>query len=156
MRISEPNMYSGLAIIRNGYMQMQWSRAQMYLVFNTVALPLVFNPQTEPAVKFVLCLIALAVSVFLPLAMYGAHKWTKFYNAKMAELEKLDAGETDGARVKVFSDDGFGTITNRKLASRYTFAPFVALLTAVWFLETIRWGLIVVPERMKSLWPAVL
>jgi hypothetical protein len=151
MRNSEPNMYAGLAIIRNGYMQMQWSRAQMYLVFNTVALPLVFKPETEYLVRFVLCLIALAVCVFLPVAMYGAHKWTNFYNGKMAEMERLDLGQDAEPRVKVFSDDRFGLMTNRKLASRYTFSAFAGILTIVWSVEAVRSGLIVFPAVLQWL-----
>jgi hypothetical protein len=57
MQNAEPNLYGGLATIRNGDMQMQWSRAQMYLVFNTVALPLIFASETDENVKFVLGIV---------------------------------------------------------------------------------------------------
>jgi hypothetical protein len=54
MHNSEPNIYGGLCTIRNGYMQMQWSRAQMYLVSHTIALPVMFNANMDEEVKFVL------------------------------------------------------------------------------------------------------
>src|SRR5690348_6659260 len=120
---SEPNIYGGLATIRNGYMQMQWSRAQMYLVFNTIALPLIFSPETETTVKLVIGLVGMVVSVCIPIAILRGNMWTKFFNAKMAELELLDAGNERAPRVPVFSDPLFATTADRKFASRKLFIP---------------------------------
>src|ERR1700722_8818603 len=146
MQNAEPNVYSALATIRNGYMQMQWSRAQMYLVFNTIALPLVFAPGTSANVKFVLGIVGVWVTIFIPIAIYRGNVWSKFFNEKMAQLELLDKDGDKATRIFVFSDAQFGSITSKRFASRKLFVPLAIVLTSIWIEETIRHGFQVVPD----------
>jgi hypothetical protein len=141
MRNSEPGMYTGLSVIRNGYMQMQWSRAQMYVAFHTLALPLIFSPSTDVKVRLVIGLVGIWVSVCIPIAIWRGNIWTKFYNTRMAELERLDAGQDVEPRVKIFSHPDFDATSGGKLASRKLFAPVAIGLTILWTEETLRNGL---------------
>lgn len=82
------NMYSSCATMQSGLRAALWNAAQMYLVFQTVALPLVFNPGTDTVVKFVICLGGIAVSVTIPIV---ARRWTirmQFFIKKLAEIEE--------------------------------------------------------------------
>jgi hypothetical protein len=152
MQNAEPNLYGGLATIRNGDMQMQWSRAQMYLVFNTVALPLIFASETDENVKFVLGIVGMWVTIFIPIAIYRGNMWSKFFNEKMAQLELLDAGSEKAPRVLVFGDPQFASITDRRFASRKLFVPLAIILTSIWAEETIRHGFGVVPGFVVKIW----
>lgn len=59
MRDGEPNMYTALSTLRNGQTQLQWSRIQMLLVFNMVAMPITTGgSQSEPA-KLVLSMVGM-------------------------------------------------------------------------------------------------
>src|SRR5580692_1912246 len=132
MRNGEPNVYSGLATIRNGYMQMQWSLTQMYLVFNTVALPVVFGERTETNVRLIVAIAGLVVSTSIPLAVARGERWMRFFNEKMAKLELLDKSDGNGNRVSVFSDPDFEVIRNSRLAPRRIFGPILVLVSFVW------------------------
>jgi hypothetical protein len=145
MQNAEPNMYGALATIRNGYMQMQWSRAQMYLVFNTIALPLIFASDTEANVKLVLGIVGMWVTIFIPIAIYRGNVWSKFFNEKMAQLELLDEDGDKATRVLVFSDPRFISIASKRFASRKLFVPLAIVLTSIWLEETVRHGLQVAP-----------
>jgi len=141
MRDGEPNIYGGLATIRNGYMQMQWSRTQMYLVFNTVALPVEFGDKTEANVRLIVAIAGLIVSTCIPIAVARGERWTKFFNEKMAELERLDRSENNGSRASIFSDPIFESIRKSRLASRKVFTPVAVLVSTVWFVQAARYAL---------------
>jgi hypothetical protein len=136
MRDGEPNVYGGLATVRNGYMQMQWSRTQMYLVFNTVALPVSFGTNTEGTIKLIVAIAGLIVSLCIPVAVARGERWTKFFNQKMAELEQLD-GQDGGVRVAIFSDPTFESIRTSRLASRKVFMPIAILVSVAWFAQVV-------------------
>lgn len=146
MRDGEPNIYIALATIRNGYIQLQWSRVQSYLVFNIVALPLVFGTGQVENVKFILCLIGIVFHTFIPLAVLRGERWTRYWNKKMAELERLDqqAANKSGSRVLVFSDPRFEAMRTSRIASRKIFAPIAIALEVIWIEEAVRHGLLLV------------
>jgi hypothetical protein len=133
-------MYGGLATIRNGHMQMQWSRAQMYLAFNAIGLPLIFNPTLNTSAKFVLSIVGMTITSCLPYTILRGQMWMKFFNNKLAELERLDSEGERSPRIKVFSDPQFEAITTRRISSRKLFIPLCILLTGIWIEEAIRYG----------------
>jgi hypothetical protein len=143
MRDGEPNIYGGLATIRNGYMQMQWSRTQMYLVFNTVALPVEFGARTEDIVRLIVAIAGLIVSTCIPIAVARGEQWTKYFNQKMAQLEQLDAAENNSSRVFIFSDPSFEAIRKSKFASRKVFMPIAFFVSFVWLMQVAKYVLLI-------------
>jgi hypothetical protein len=138
MQNAEPQIYNGVATTRNGYMQMQWARAQMYLVFNTVGLPITFNPGVDSHIKLALCIIGITITLCIPYAIWRGQVWMRFFNGKLAELELLDAENESAPRVNVFSDPAFEDIANRRVSSRYLFIAVSVILTGTWIVETFQ------------------
>ncbi|OGC86998.1 hypothetical protein A3D70_02050 [Candidatus Adlerbacteria bacterium RIFCSPHIGHO2_02_FULL_54_18] len=140
MRNGEPNVYAALATLRNGYMQMQWSRVQMYLVFNTIALPLVFGTDAEETAKFVISATGLTVHTLLPIAIWRGERWVRFFCQRMADLEQLDQeeGSQSGPRVQTFGHPDFEALRGSRTASRKLFAPIAIALELAWLAEVIR------------------
>jgi hypothetical protein len=65
VRDGEPQIYASLATMRNGYLQGQWQRVQMFLAFNTVAIPLVLGAATTTSNKIQLVIDVAAVIAHL-------------------------------------------------------------------------------------------
>jgi hypothetical protein len=137
MRDGEPNIYGALATMRNGYTQMQWTRVQMFLVFNTVALPLVFGTAQSETVKLIISVVAVGIHAILFIATKRADNWIDYMDARMAELERLDAETETEIRVFVFNRPQFGSMRNNPLASRKVFGFFGLLLAATWIWQSI-------------------
>lgn len=142
MRNGEPSMYIGLSGIRNGYMQMQWNRVQMFLLFNTVALPLVFGTGQPEVVKFVTSLVGVLIHLLLLNAVRRANGWIIFLDKKLIHLEQLDQDDPNGARIFVFSDPDFAAMRNRWFASRRIFALISTALVVIWIHRTIHYSLL--------------
>lgn len=136
MRDGEPQVYTALATMRNGYVQMQWTRVQMFLVFNTVALPLVFGTSQSPGVKSLISIVAVGVHIFLLAATLRADRWIDYMDEQMIALESLDSNEANGIRVFVFNRPAFATMRNSPLASRRIFGFFGILLGGVWIWQS--------------------
>ncbi len=132
MRDGEPQIYTSLATMRNGYMITQWQRVQMFLVFNTVALPLVFGTTQTEGVKFLISMVGMFIHGILLQATLRADNWIKYLDARMIELEALDADDANAVRVKVFSHPDFATKRHSWLASRRFFGFFGLFVTSVW------------------------
>jgi hypothetical protein len=154
MKNSEPNIYGGLATIRNGYMQMQWGRVQMYLVFNTVALPIAYKSDTEGTTKLIVGIIGILVSLFIPIAIIRGNWWTKFFNQKLAKLEQLDGDSEQAPRVFAFSDEDFVSFSERKTASRKLFAPVAVIVFGLWIWLTTHQLLLTSPFTTGWNWLA--
>ena len=133
MRDGEPSMFIGLATLRNGYMQMQWSRVQMFLLFNTVALPLVFGSGQTEIVKFVISGVGVLIHILLLNAVMRANDWIAFFDEKLFQFEQLDQDDQNSTRVFVFSDPRFSKKRSSLFASRRLFA-----LIVIWTREVIR------------------
>ena len=133
MRDGEPSMFIGLATLRNGYMQMQWSRVQMFLLFNTVALPLVFGSGQTEIVKFVISGVGILTHLLLLNAVMRANDWIAFFDEKLFQFEQLDQDDQNSTRVFVFSDPRFSKKRSSLFASRRLFA-----LIVIWTREVIR------------------
>lgn len=134
MRDGEPNIYGALATMRNGYTQMQWTRVQMFLVFNTVAIPLVLGSASTSAIKLFISVAAIVVHLAVMHATLRADHWLKFFDERMVEFEGLDADNENGTRVRVFSHPGFDTRRHSWLASRrfFGFVGIAALVFWIW------------------------
>lgn len=143
MRDGEPNMYTALATMRNGYMQMQWSRVQMFIVFNTVAIPLVYGTGQSSAVKFLIAMVAVGMHVLMLGATYRAEMWIKHIDSRLASLEKLDWADQQGVRVRVFAHVEFGEQRNSAFASRKIFGLLGTGIMVLWLGQVIQLALIV-------------
>lgn len=137
MRDGEPNMYTALATMRNGYMQMQWSRVQMFLVFNTVALPIVFGTGQNPNVKFLVSLVAVGMHVLMLMATYRAELWIQFIDNRLSTLEKQDWDSDQGVRVRVFSHTRFEEQRNSAFASRKIFGWLGLAVMLLWVWQAL-------------------
>ncbi len=145
MRDGEPQIYTSLATLRNGYMQTQWSRVQMFLVFNTIALPLVFGivQTTQPElVRFVISLVGACMHLVLLNATLRADNWIKYLDDRMTELEQLDREDQNGVRVFVFSHQDFTTMRHSWFASRRLFGIIGLAVAVTWLEESVRHGYI--------------
>jgi hypothetical protein len=140
MKHSEPNMYAAVAAVRNVYVQAQWSRAQIGLIFNTIAFPLIFNPSTDALLRFVISIVGVVLTMVLAIAIKRGSAWLDFYEKKLAQLEQLDCGSENAPRITIFADPIFTSISKRRLASR-KIGSFVSFaLIAFWFWEAVRHG----------------
>ncbi len=147
MRDGEPQIYTSLATLRNGYMQTQWSRVQMFLVFNTIALPLVFGivQTTQPELlRFVISVVGAWMHVVLLNSTLRADNWIKYLDERMVELEQLDHEDQNlnGVRVHPFSHQDFATIRHSWSASRRLFGIVGLAIAGLWIEEAIRHGYI--------------
>lgn len=143
MRNGEPNVYGTLGIIYNGYVTQQWSRVQMFLVFNTIALPIVLGTGQTEAAKLAISLVGFVMHVILLVATWRANGWIKLYASRLAELENLDYDNIDDVntvRVRFFSSQAFRRRRRSWGASRWLFGAAALLLTAVWLYESIALG----------------
>lgn len=139
MRDGEPQIYTSLATLRNGYMQTQWQRVQMFLVFNTVALPLVFGTTQLDQVKLFVSAVGLGMHGVILQATLRADNWIKFLDERMVELEGFDQEDPNAVRVKVFSHVDFAGKRHSMFASRRIFGLFGLLVSAIWIWETIHY-----------------
>lgn len=142
MRNGEPNIYAALATLRNGYMQMQWGRVQMFLVFNMIAFPLVFGEGQLDRVKLIISIVGASGHLFLLQATLRADGWIKFLDARMRELERLDEGDPNSSRVPVFNHRTFSSIRGSWFASRRAFAIGGIIVGGIWVWQTFRYALI--------------
>jgi hypothetical protein len=144
MRDGEPNMYTALATMRNGYMQMQWSRVQMFLVFNTVALPLVFGTGQNDIVKLFVSTVGVGMHVLLLMATGRAEMWISYIDTRLSALERLDWDNVNAVRVRVFSHVDFEAKRAGAFASRKIFGSLGATVMIVWLWQAIHFALIAV------------
>lgn len=138
MRDGEPQIYTSLATMRNGYMTTQWQRVQMFLVFNTVALPIVFGTAQPEQVKFLISAVGLGIHVIILQATLRADNWIKYLDERMIELERLDPEKenANNPRVRVFSHPDFDTKRNSWLASRRSFGLAGLIIAGIWIWQT--------------------
>jgi len=142
MRNGEPSMYIGLSGIRNGYMQMQWSRVQMCLVFNTMVLPVVIGTDQPEVIKFVISFVGILIHLLLLNAVLRANGWIKLLDRTLIQLELLDRESEEGARVSFFSSPDFEETRNSRFSSRIIFGLIGIVVIIVWIEETTRHGLL--------------
>lgn len=141
MQAGEPQVYTALATLRNGYMQSQWGRVQMFLIFNTISLPIGFSLDGRITLSSMQhCVLGVIAIIFHVVMLNGtdrANRWIKFFDSRMADLECLD-GEGDRAtRVRVASHHDFQKIRNKRLASRKTFAFLCSMIVLLWILDLV-------------------
>jgi|GEM_PF-996456 len=138
MRDGEPNMYAGIATLRNGQTQLQWGRMQMLVVFNTIAIPLVLGTQQDSVVKFAICSIGFIGHFAMFVSGVRGNRWIKFFDSKLAEFEKLHAEKDSASRVQIFSSPEFAEIRNNAgVTSRKVFTLLGVILGLLWASATI-------------------
>ena len=133
MRDGEPNIYGALVAMHNMYLQGQWQRVQMFLVFNTIAIPLVLATTTSDKIKLIIDAAAVIVHLAIMQATLRADGWLKFFDARLVELEGLDADDTGGVRVRVFSHPDFTLRRRTRFASRKSFG-FIGIATLLFWI----------------------
>jgi hypothetical protein len=144
---SRPNLYGAIATLQSGLRANTWSVAQMYLVFQTVALPLVFSPDTNIITKFIISLGGFGVSILLPMVIFRWIRRVLFLSGKLTEIEQScnDRFE-NGFNVKVFSSMEYRSMS-RKLSLLHVISAFGAIIMILlWTQQAIRHGYIAFPE----------
>jgi hypothetical protein len=142
MRDGEPQIYTALATLRNGQTQLQWNRVQMFLVFNTIAIPLVMGTGQSAGVKFALSFIGLIGHFAIFVAAVRGDGWIDHWDGKMAELERLDQEEGNvlGSRVRIFDNMDFETRRRRGVTSRRIFGPIGIAFMLFWLGQSVFHG----------------
>ena len=126
MRDGEPNVYTALAILRNGQTQLQWSRIQMLLGFNAIAIPIIFGATQSEQAKLMASIVGMAGHFILIIAAIRASGWINYWDARIADLERIDSTDENpnGVRVQVFSSSEFESL---KARGKYLNRAFVAV-----------------------------
>lgn len=143
MRNGEPNMYTALANLRNGYVQGQWSRLQLFLTFNAIGLPIVISDATSPQVKLLLSGMAVLIHYAVLLGSIRANRWIEFWDNKLANFERLDKSRNK-IRVAVFSDKDFGSKRKNRFSTRFSFIPLAGLIVGFWVFELLYYGYLLI------------
>ncbi len=142
MRDGEPQVYTSLVTMRNTYMQLQWNRVQIFLVFNAFALPLTFSAlaaERTEVLRLIVTIFGFLLHVLLLIARERADRWIRFLDKRLVELEKLDPKEArDFLRVPVFSHWKYVTLRHSAITTRGLFGIFGAIMTLFWFEEVLR------------------
>ena len=132
MHDGEPNMYTALAILRNGQTQLQWNRIQMLLGFNAIAIPIIFGATQSGQAKLVVSIVGFAVHLILIVSAIRASGWIDYWDERITDLEKLDSeeGNPNGIRVQVFSREEFSFLKarGRVLNKVFIIAGFIFML----------------------------
>lgn len=103
----EPNIYTAIATLYNGRLQLQWQRVQVLFGFNAIAFPATFIASQPSKIKFLISLIGLVVHVGIFVASRQATRWIAYFEKKLTELEQLDQAEpmsVQRSRITIFSD----------------------------------------------------
>ena len=139
MKTGEPNVYAALVTARNSQLQAQWTRIQMFLVFNTVAIPLVSGAGQSEAAKVAISFIASGIHIALMLSAFRSASWVGFYDLKLTQMEQLDSEDKEQkCRVPVFSSREFKARQSSRFASRRIFAPLGVMFVIFWIEEAVR------------------
>ena len=138
MKNGEPNIYAALATLRNGYVQGQWARLQLFLAFNAIAIPIVLTTSQSSDAKSLLSLVGILIHYAVLLGAIRANDWMDYLDGKLAELEELDAdSEIDRVRILIFSDPDFGHKRQSKWSTRFSFIPLAILAISFWIIAFI-------------------
>jgi hypothetical protein len=89
MRNGEPQIYTALATIRNGYVQSQWQRVQMFLTFNTIALPVVMATEQGPKISALVSVAGVLVHLILLQGTARANKWIERIDERLRQLGRI-------------------------------------------------------------------
>jgi hypothetical protein len=151
VRNSEQSVYNSLMAYRNARIQIEWSQMQMFLVFHTIALPLIFAQNTDINVRFSISIVGLWVETGLFISIINSQNAIKFANKKLQELELLDQNEDNNMRIKVFTDPWFNKkrTKNRLTFSRSLFYFGAVVINLIWSEEAIRHGLTIIPSILQ-------
>lgn len=140
MKDGEPNVYGGLAILRNGYAQQQWSGVQMFLAFNIIAVPLVFGSGQTEVSRLVISVVGFIMHLVILGATWRASDWIAYFDGRLAKLEELDRDSADGMRVMIFTDSDFLRKRASPFASRWLFRVVGVGLAFFWLWQSVNQG----------------
>jgi hypothetical protein len=141
VRGGEPQVYVALAGIRNAYLQVQWVRVQMLVVFNSITIPLVFGLGPKFAgsevAAIVISLAAFYFHFYIRTAVKMTVNWVDFFDARLKDLENLDSGSDAGVRVQVFTHPDFALKRSSPFTNARLLDILLAALMLFWFGELI-------------------
>jgi len=113
---------------------------QIFLIFNSIALPVLTRPELDIKAKTIISIVGLALSMVWFLVTIRAEQWIHFWNGAMRRLELLDFDrrrqDTDAPRVAVFSSLGFRTLSEEWVTVHRILlgVTFVAMAVWLWLL----------------------
>lgn len=136
MRDGEPNVYAGLATLRNGYMQAQWQRVGLFILINATALPIVLGSSQSGDLKRTVCYVVVIAYGLILTGTLRAEMWVREIDERLSTLEKLDANEVNAVRIAFFSDPAFTSKRRSIFATRKVFLVIWFLSASFWAQET--------------------
>lgn len=131
MQNGEPNMWTGLAILRNGQVQRRWQRLQMLLVFDMVAIPILFGGSASMEEKSMISVVGFFIHIFLIMASWRGERWNRLWSRKMGALERVDrTKEGVEIRIEVFASREYARLQHgARWFSRVAYA--IAMMTII-------------------------
>jgi hypothetical protein len=145
VRDGEPNQYTGLCNIYNGLEQQHRGRIiTTFFLFNAAAIPIVLGTTQPELIKLLISLTGLVVHAGLFAASLRAFDLIRFWEERLAELERLDQEEiTDvgdkGTRITGFSHPAYRRIQRSTFTTFGHFGPFVVGVF-VWLIISLYYG----------------
>ncbi len=146
MQNGEPSMYIGLSTMRNGLTQIQWSRLQLFFMFNAIALPFVFAAGKNgnaisfanvEITKLLLSVVGVVIHVGFYFGALRAIRWIRYLSEKLADFERLDRkSEPSRTRVKVFSYSRFKELRRGQFVTFGHLWPF-GIGMAFWLEQSV-------------------
>jgi hypothetical protein len=124
-----------------------WNAAQMYLVFQTVALPLVFSPGTDTIVKFVISLGGIAVSLAIPIIARRWYMQMHFLRSKMVEIEKM---QNCASNVLVIDSPDYKSVVSVVLPVSIMLRVGMTGVLLAWVIEAYRYGRELLPSAITN------
>ena len=136
MRIDEPNMYGAIATIRNGEATLRWTRMQVFLFFNSFAIPILSRQELDIGTKFSISAVGFAMTLIWFLVTVRAQQLMKFWDNSLRRLELIDFNQTDPQksqpRLLIFSSRQYQILSNEWVSFHFVLQGIPAVATLVW------------------------
>jgi hypothetical protein len=88
----EPQIYTSLATLRDAQIQLQWSFFQLFFIFNSAALSVMFGSGIDVTLKVVLVWTGLLAQFGFCFASWRAINWLEFYDGKISQTRRTGSG----------------------------------------------------------------
>ena len=133
MRNSESSIYTSIVNTKNSYRQATIAAGQIFTVFHTVTVPIMFGSYFKPDVKTGIAIVGTFVSAAFLFWMSKQFRRSRYLYEKLAELEALDEGLEDAPRVVVFNTNRFKSSINRKFSLETFSLISICICIILWF-----------------------
>jgi hypothetical protein len=136
MRGEEPNMYGAIATIRNGEATLRWTRMQVFLFFNSIAIPVLTRTELGEGGKLALSAVGLAMCLIWFMVTMRAQELLDFWDESMRLLELVDINQQDPKksqpRVLVFSSRRYRLLNDEWMSFHFILYGITVVAMFVW------------------------